>query len=171
MIYFSRAPVTPDIIDQTQYASLVEFRESLKKRGLVSSFDDASTFRNDLFRHLSQTVIRDLARGQEDFVPSPPRQRGQPTVSDAARELLIGAVTDRNGQIMYLRFMGGTEISANGRNFIDDPSPRAVARWEGAINELESLKLIDALSPKREVFSVTDRGYAFAESLGVAPAF
>jgi hypothetical protein len=169
MIYFSSAPVAPDSIDQEQYAALVEFRESLKKRGLVSFFDDASVFRTDLFRHLSQTVMRDLAPGMERVIESPPPAKPQPSITQAARELLLEAVRDAHGRIAYGRFLRGTVISTNGRNFVDDPSPRTLARWEGAINELDSLGLILARSPKREVFSVTEEGYAFAESLGVAP--
>jgi hypothetical protein len=170
MIYFSSAPVTPDSIDQKQYAALVEFRESLKKRGLVSFFEDSATLRTDLFRHLSQTVIREFAPDQEGDVASALSRDDQPELSEAARELLLEAVKDMGGRIMHLRHLGGEEIQTNGRNFIDDASPRTAARWTSAINELESLGLIFARSPKREVFSVTERGYAFAELVGVTPA-
>lgn len=170
MIYFSNAPVVPDSIDQRQYAAMVEFRESLKTRGLVSFFDDASTFRTELFRHLSQTVIRDFAATGADSETRLPPSREEPEVSDPARELLFAAVDDSAGRIMYVRYLGGMEISTGGRNFIDDPSPRTAAKWEGAIDELEQLGFIVVRGTKREVFSVTEQGYAFAESHGVAPA-
>jgi hypothetical protein len=95
MIYFSNEPVVPDSIDQNQYAALVNFRESLKDRGLISFFNDASTFRSDLFRHLSQTVIRDFAGGVDasDALVIPPQRNG-PEPSEAARELLLAAVAD-----------------------------------------------------------------------------
>lgn len=168
MIYFSNAPVVPDSIDQVQYAAMVEFRESLKTRGLVSFFDDSSTFRSDLFRHLSQTIIRDLA-GEIDDVNAPSPQ-DKPEISDAARELLFAAVKDSCGRIMYAQYLNGMEISTGGRNFVDDPSPRTVAKWEGAIDELERLVFIVDRGTKREVFSVTQQGYAFAESQGITPA-
>ncbi len=169
MIYFSNAPVVPDSIDQTQYAAMVEFRESLKSRGLVSFFDDASTFRVDLFRHLSQTVIRDFAANETDGEFRLPASREEPEISDPSRELLFAAVADSAGRIMYVRYLGGMEISTGGRNFIDDHSPRTAAKWEGAIDELEQLGFIVARGTKREVFSVTEQGYAFAESHGVVP--
>lgn len=170
MIYFSNAPVVPDSIDQRQYAAMVEFRESLKTRGLVSFFDDAGTFRTDLFRHLSQTLIRDFAPDGTDGEPRFPPSRVEPEISDPARELLFAAVADSAGRIMYVRYLGGMEISTGGRNFIDDPSPRTAAKWEGAIDELEQLGFILARGTRREAFSVTEQGYAFAESHGVAPS-
>ncbi|QDV56773.1 hypothetical protein [Rosistilla oblonga] len=174
MIYFSNAPVVPDSIDQEQYAALVEFRESLKNRGLVSFYDDASAFRTDLFRHLSQTVIREFTGDQNGGV-NPiaipiPVERNELEISGAARELLFAAVGDAGGRIMNVRYLGGMEISTGGRNFIDDASPRTAAKWEGALDELENCGLIVARGTKREVFSVTEQGYAFAESLGVTPA-
>jgi len=167
MIYFSNAPVVPDSIDQEQYAAMVKFRESLKTRGLVSFFDDSSAFRLDLFRHLSQTVIRDFTGDATG--PDVPPQRNDPPVSAAARELLFAAVQDSGGRIMYVRYLGGMEISTGGRNFIDDPSPRTAAKWEGAIDELEQQVFIVDRGTKREVFSVTEQGYAYAESQGISP--
>ena len=137
MIYFSSEPVVLDSIDQNQYAELVKFRDSLKDRGLISFFNDASTFRSDLLRNLSQTVIRDFPGGvdsSEALVIPPERNRPEP--SEAARELLLAAVADPGGQITYLIYLGGREISTGGRNFIDDPSPRTAAKWDGAIEEL-----------------------------------
>jgi len=166
MIYFSNVPVVPDSIDQKQYKAMVEFRESLKTRGLVSFFDDSSTFRSDLFRHLSQTVIRDITSDTDDSNIPP---RDEPEISDTARELLYAAVADSSGRIMHVRYLGGMDISTGGRNFIDDPSPRTTAKWKGAIDELEQLGFIVNCGTKREVFSVTEQGYAFAESQGVTP--
>jgi len=167
MIYFSNAPVVPDSINPGQYQAMTEFRDSLMQRGLVSMYDDAPSFRNDLFRHLSQTVIRDFT--ETDGMPeiAVPTQSDDPAIGDAARELLLATVSDRSGRIMYLKYIGGTDISTNGRNFVDDRNPRTLARWESALEELERLGFISERGTKREVFAVTDRGYAYAESLGV----
>ena len=43
------------------------------------------------------------------------------------------------------------------------------SRWEGAIEELERLGFIVSRDPKREVFSVTQEGYVYAESFGITP--
>lgn len=169
MIYFSSAPVAPDSIDQSQYGALVAFRESLKKRGLVSLFDDIASFRSDVFRHLSQTVIRDLARDLHPAEAKQPERANQPDISSAAQELLLEAVRDRNGTILRARYMGGMQLSANGRNFTEDGSARNIARWEGALDDLEVAGLIVARGTKREIFAVTDRGYSVAETAGVVP--
>jgi hypothetical protein len=87
----------------------------------------------------------------------------------AARELLLAAVADPGGQIIYIRYFSGMEVSRGGRNFIDDPNPRTTARWEDAIEGLERPEFIVSRDPKREVFSVTQKGYVYAESLGITP--
>lgn len=170
MIYFSNAPVVPDSIDQEQYSALSNFRESLKSRGLVSFFDDQSTFRNDLFRHVSQTVIRDFGiEGGDTELPTR-LATTSPSISNDAMELLVAAVSDPSGRIANLRFIGGGEISTNGRNFIADRNARTIAKWEGALEELESLGFISARGTKREMFSVTEKGYTFTEQRGVIPS-
>jgi hypothetical protein len=75
MIYISNEAVVPASIDQNQYAALLNFRESLKARGLISFFDDVSTFRSNLLQYLSQTVIRDFAGGVDpsDAIVIPPQ--------------------------------------------------------------------------------------------------
>jgi hypothetical protein len=75
----------------------------------------------------------------------------------AAPELLLAAVADPGGQIIYIRYFSGMEISTGGRNFIDDPNSRTTARWEGAIEGLERPEFIVSRDPRREVFSVRRR--------------
>ena len=167
MIYFSKVPVEADSVNPEQYKALVQFRDSLQSRGLVSFFNDSSMFRVDLFRHLSQTVIRDFVGGAENSTA--PQSLEEPAISDAARELLFAAVADSSGQILYLQTFDGVEISTDGRNVIEDQTPRTTARWEGALTELEQRAFIVARGSKRQVFSVSEHGYAYAESQGVAP--
>ena len=165
MIYFSDTPTAPSHAIPAQIEAVHRFRESLQPRGLVHIFKDLSSFRVDLLRHLSWTVKNRLAtdiRGAPSVLSD---RQPAPSLSTWATELLLAAVADRNGQITCFRGYGGPKIESNGREFLDDNSPRIAARWEHAIEELESRDLIRARSAKRESFQVTEPGYTFAESL------
>jgi hypothetical protein len=78
-----------------------------------------------------------------------------------AAGLLAAACNDASGVIMYGRYGAGSEISVGDKVFNEDSSPRTIARWEGAIEELEKRGLVRAAGSAREVFEVTRDGYAF----------
>ena len=59
----------------------------------------------------------------------------------------------------------GVEISVGDNVFNDDSTPRTVARWEGAIEELEKRGLVKAAGSAREVFEVTHDGYEAADAI------
>ena len=62
--------------------------------------------------------------------------------------------------------MGGTFISANKTPFLNpEGGPRMEAKWMGALEELENYGFIQAASYKREVFTITREGYAYADML------
>jgi len=61
--------------------------------------------------------------------------------------------------IMFGRYGGGAEISVGDKVFNEDSAPRTIARWEGAIEELEKRGFVRATSSAREVFEVTRDGY------------
>lgn len=50
--------------------------------------------------------------------------------------MLAYASEDSNGQIMQLVFLGGTSISTKGIEFVRKNTPRELARWTSAIDEL-----------------------------------
>ena len=86
-------------------------------------------------------------------------------LSNEARVLLKEASMDEQGIIMFLRYIGGTELRTNGKNLITDGSPRQIAKWEAALNELVSTDLVTDRSHKGEVFEVTDSGYRIADMI------
>jgi hypothetical protein len=45
MIYFSRAPVRPESIDDAQYRALLGFRANCESRGLIETYDSLGDFR------------------------------------------------------------------------------------------------------------------------------
>ncbi len=58
MIYFSSAPVAPDMIDREQYDAVLAFKRDCFGRGLVRTYESLSDFRQKLTRELALTVIR-----------------------------------------------------------------------------------------------------------------
>lgn len=174
MIYFSSQPVRPDSVNAAQYESLKEFKEKCKSRGLIEEYDDLTQFKDKLSRHLAQTVIRKLAPTARERASIPyaisleaPPEESTPAISDSAKELLLEASKASDGTILWIRTMGGDQIQTNGRGFISESTPRVVAKWTGAVRELESVGLIEDLTHDREVFTVTNEGYAVADKLGL----
>lgn len=85
-------------------------------------------------------------------------------LSDAARELLLQAAQDPQGAVIRVGTFGGAVVKTNGRNLVGDDSPRSVARWRSAVDELHRLGLLEDRAGKGEVFFVTAEGYEFADS-------
>lgn len=172
MLYFSKAPVVPDSLDADQYTKLKEFKAWAMTQGLVAEFDDAADFRDRLRRdlelnlrdnqHLSQEIT---AAGTEADRPILPKKQ-RVSLSEEAAGMLTAAAASDDGMVMMLRHMSGTTIIAGGKQMVDDgASPRDVARWAAAVDELEGYGLIEATSYKREVFRVTHSGYEGAAQL------
>ena len=80
-------------------------------------------------------------------------------LSDDERELLDLAAQSRDGHIMHVATLGGVRIDVGNREFVTARDPRSGARWIHALRGLEGKGLIEALSPKRQVFRVTHEGY------------
>ena len=167
LIYFSRTPVTLDSVDAQQYASLTNFRESPKSRGLYQDFDDASDFQAKFSRHLSKTINKDfrVAGIHLDDIGKTLVKKSPTALSPEAAQILKVASKDPSGRIMVLRLRAGLMIQTNGVSFTKQGDPRSEALWLGAISELEIQVYVEARGQKREVFAVTSLGYQVADGL------
>jgi predicted nucleotide-binding protein len=87
------------------------------------------------------------------------------SLSDEAHILLREAALDHSGEITRLNLGGGATIQTNGKNFMPVGDPRAEAKWEHAMEELETKELIKVATVDREYFKITHLGYQVAESL------
>jgi hypothetical protein len=161
MLYFSSAPTPPDSIDSSQYQALKTFRDSCKTRGLYSIYSDAEDFRRKFSRDLQITMS---SHGVVSPSASTQPTGARDSLSPDAVALLKAATADVSGVIMFGRYGAGVEISVGDTTFNEDSMPRTVARWEGAIEELEKRGFIKAGSSAREVFEVTRDGYAAADA-------
>jgi len=162
MLYFSSAPTPPDAIDATQYQALKAFRDSCRTRGLYSTYSDAEDFRRKFSRDLQITMnSHGLAPGS---TTTPSADSASAALSSDAAALLAAASADASGVIMFGRYGAGDEISVGDKMFNDDSAPRTIARWAGAIAELEKHGFVKATSDAREIFEVTRDGYGAADT-------
>jgi hypothetical protein len=173
MLYFSGAPAVPDSIDPDQYAKLKKFKAWAKTQGLIESFtspdDFRSKFRYQLPIKLQQNeYLRDLltATPIEPAEPVPlPATARSGSISKDAVDLLKAAAADAHGTIIVRSHLGGTDIMVAGQRFNDPEDRRSVARWEDAVDQLYSVGFIKDETGKRQVYTVTTRGYQAIERL------
>lgn len=168
MLYFSRQPVVLDTVDENQYRLLKEFKVSCRQRSLYEDYEDLSEFRNKLSRQLQITInenpIFKTDNAVEDSEPTQVINR-LPDLSYEASLLLKEAARDSHGRILHIRHLGGTDIQTNGKNFVDSNERRHIAKWESALNELESLQLIKSRGSKGQIFEVTNLGFDLADNI------
>ena len=168
MLYFSSQPVALDTVDMAQVEKLKQFKASCRTRGLYEGYDSHSDFKATLYRHLQLKVNEhplfrlDASLKHGDVVESTTEL---PRLSPEARTLLKEASMDPQGMILHLRFGGGAELQANGKNLLTSYDRRDVAKWEEALKELVRLELILARGEAREVYEVSNLGYQIADMI------
>ena len=84
-------------------------------------------------------------------------------LSKEARGILVEASKDTDNRIMSVTSSWGTAVQANRMNMVPDQSPRTVAIWKAALQELVNEGLVNALGYKGHVFELTRKGYDIAE--------
>jgi len=84
-----------------------------------------------------------------------------------ARVLLKEASLDPHGTILLMRFLGGTKLQTNGKDFITSNERREVARWEQALAVLNHSGLVVARGHKSEMYEMTAEGYRVADMIGL----
>ena len=170
MVYFSSAPVAPEMLDLKQYAALTEFRKWCESKGLIEQYSNYVEFREKITRQLQiqlqkSPYLIDLIRGQS--VPTIADDNPVEQVvrmSPEAMELLQHAASG-DGTILKLATLGGRYIQSNGKTFGDPRDRRSQARWEYALEELLTFGLLVGRGHKGEVFQVSAPGYEMADQL------
>jgi hypothetical protein len=165
MVYFSSAPVRLDSVDEDQYGRLREFRKECEENGLIETFESPTKLRDKLFRQLSRIVPERFQSEAKGLIEESANRAPMPDVSPEGRALLRAASRDEHGSILYLKVLGGPIIQAAGEQLNDPRIAREQARWDSALEELESEGLIRAKSYKREIFTLTAAGYELADQL------
>lgn len=169
MLYFSSQPVALETVDIDQVHKLKEFKESCRSRGLYQGYDSHGDFKEKFYRHL-QLKVNEHPLFQAVSTPAvasePVESRTKlPALTSEARVLLKETSQDPAGIIIHAQYIGGTAIQTNGKNLIPSDERREVARWEDALEQLRSNRLIDDRGHKGEVFEITNLGYQIADMI------
>ncbi len=170
MLYFSSQPVALDTVDLEQVSDLKKFKNSCQSRGLYESYDSHSDFKAKFYRHLQIKVNEHplfKGTGPEENTEVSESKTQLPKLSPEARILLKEASHDPHGIILYVRYIGGTDIQTNGRNIIPSRERRDVAKWEQALEELSGMGLVVDRGHKGEVFEVSNLGYQIADMIAL----
>jgi len=89
-----------------------------------------------------------------------------PDLNPKVIELVVLAARDKSGQICRLREIGHEQLIVGKQMLLDSDSPRSRAEWMGAIDNLVSLGLLEAVGQNGECYQLTDSGYGAADLLG-----
>ncbi|MDO8894167.1 hypothetical protein [Nitrosomonas sp.] len=168
MLYFSSQPVALDLVEMEQISQLKTFRNSCQNRGLYEGYDSLAGFKEKFYRHL-QLKLNDhplfKSEGIDNAREIVESNTSMPNLTNEAKILLKEASKDRNGTIIHLRYISGTDIQANGKNFIDSNERREVARWESALTELVEKALLIAIGNKGEIYEISNYGFQVADMI------
>lgn len=172
MLYFSNQPAHLDSVDTKQINKLKDFKKSCQSRGLFETYENYSDFKEKFYRQLQLKINENeyfrVTEGElEDSLIPDSSTYMTPSLSNEARVLLKKASLDSQGSILHLQYMGGTSIQTNGKNLITEQTPREIAKWEAALNELVIADLLLDRGYKGEVFSLTDLGYKVADTIAL----
>lgn len=175
MIYFSSKPVAPESIDSAQYAKVKEFQSKLKDLGIIETYSNIQDFKYKLSKQMQLCLVNNQYLRGLVASSSSSGAVGIPGVSvrglsidfnltDEAKELLKAAATDERGAIIKAAYIGGRVIQAGGKSFGGERG-RDSAKWEAALDELESTHLVVGRGEKGQIYELTHRGWEVADAL------
>ncbi len=101
----------------------------------------------------------------EGFVASDADQLAGLNLSSEARTMIVEVSKDKNGMLLYSMTSSGTSFQAGQVNLCPDQSPRTVARWKSALDQLVVHDILEPQGYQGEIFVLTDRGFEIADAL------
>lgn len=137
------------------------------KDSLIDEFEIQSLSAAKWERHRNEFVSK-LALASKEICDDSTSNNSESksSISKDAAVLLAYAANDASGRIIMVSTLGGLSVCAGKWNFVDpNGSARENARWNGAVDELESYGLIEDGSYKHQVFAVTHTGYKIADEI------
>lgn len=172
MLYFSNKPVNPSKLDNDQYEAVKKLKAEYQSKGLTENFDSLDDFKIKFQRHLSLKLNENYFEDYDDESVALSNllngnfKTASIQLSEEAKELLIEATKDHNGQIIRIGYSGGYDIQTNGKDFVKYNDPKSKALWSSALDELISNDLVKELSYEGEILEVTHQGYKTVEAFG-----
>ena len=141
---------------------LKQFRESCKSRGLLESYSGPRDFHSKFLREIQLKINQDEYFTQSNAYEPTQELIASPviTLSREAQELLRVAASS-DGTVMHVRSLGGANVQAGRRLFVEPHSPRSDAIWEAAIQDLVNEGFLQPVGHGGELFKVTHAGYEY----------
>jgi hypothetical protein len=139
MLYFSEAPIKPEISIGKQFKQLQKFKNYCQPKGLYEGFSSITEFKNkfrnqlqiNLKKYFSASVI-----ANSTLALNPNKVNEASELSIDEQSLLKEASRDSRGIINRHRIAAGTYVQTNKIDFIKEQSPREIARWDAIIDSL-----------------------------------
>ena len=100
----------------------------------------------------------------EGFVASYADQLAGLNLSSEARTMIVEVSQDEGGMLLYSMTRSGTCSQARQVNLCPDQSPRTVARWKAALDQLVAHDILEPQGYQGEIFVLTARGFEIADS-------
>ncbi|MDP2898731.1 MAG: TIR domain-containing protein [bacterium] len=102
---------------------------------------------------------------EEAFVTTDADQLAGANLSAEARTMVLEVSKDPDGMLLYFRVAEGTSFQAHGVNLCPDQSPRTLARWKAAIDNLAAYGILEPRGYDGDTFALTAKGYEVADAL------
>jgi hypothetical protein len=136
-----------------------ELIDRAKRDEAVADIDDSET-KEKLIKQL------DSIRAERDMLSSELQSKQQPenTLSKEAKEILVAASSDKNGNIMKISSLSDRAIQA-GKNSFGSKDQKSFVKYEAALDQLVEHDFVKELGHKGEVFEITHKGWELASTL------
>ncbi|ARK09020.1 hypothetical protein A6C57_01095 [Fibrella sp. ES10-3-2-2] len=168
MLYFSNAHVPPSKIDDKQLKAVKKLKKQYEKTSLFNTYDDLGSLRTNFTRHLSLAVQRHFV--PETLTPTPERieaeLKASPSITNAAKELLLRLSQDSNLELMVVRTKSGLSAHTAGLDLVEPSNPRDEVKLMSAIQELVTIGYIrDKSNGRGQFYTPTQSGLDLVDSL------
>jgi hypothetical protein len=85
-------------------------------------------------------------------------------MTEKAKELLKAAAASPQGFIFVTRSAMQEQVIVDGKNFVQDQSPRAIEASKSAVQQLERMGYVKP-NGERSIFTVTSEGFDASDAL------
>ena len=118
----------------------------------------------DFETHL-HLILAIEAEDAEEFVATDADQLAGANLSSEARTMIMLVAKDKHGLLLYTSTSSGTSFQTHGHNLCHDQSPRTIAKWKAALDDLVACNILEPRGHKNEVFALKEIGFKIADVL------
>jgi hypothetical protein len=148
-----------------------ELVKSLNKNALTSGHD-LSLLKSNFdgrwsdFEAQLRTVRETEVDDTDGYVATEADRLAGENLSAEARTIILEVSKNPNGTLMYSTTLrAGTAFLVGGKNLCPDQTPRTMARWKSAMDQLITLNILESRGHQGEIFALTALGFDIADAL------